>query len=149
MEPDDITVFYVTANDYPILFAHGLFPLSGRFDPHRLKDVSVEQLAFQSLGSAVVNGNRCVVLRASPVKGQSDSYDEFWIDPNRESSVVRWFRYVNQGKVFARLDIESVETSDGWLPRSWSTCFYHTPVAWNKGPRVPLGQCRYRGLGQP
>lgn len=121
---DRTTLHLFTAFSLPIMFAHGLFPLSGTFNPRDFGALSVDKLTLQVHGHAVVDGRRCVVLRAYPKVTQHEAgYDEFWVDPTRDSAVLRWERH-SQGRVFARLEITYTKRGNDWLPQTWTTTFY-------------------------
>lgn len=129
IQTDHRTVWNFTAFDQPVLMAHGLFPLSGVFEHRNLRGLSVDHLTLQSVGTARIDQRVCWVARALPPGSDraEPGYDQFWIDPQRQSAVLRWERYF-RGKIYARLEIDYQETAHGWLPRGWKTTWYKAEV---------------------
>ncbi len=53
--------------------------------------------------------------------------DIYWVDPSRDSVIVRWERYAGQNvgrNLWAQIDIQYENATFGWLPRSWRITHY-------------------------
>jgi hypothetical protein len=101
----------------PLLLAHGLIPRllvrPGFDDKPNAEDFHVH-------GQAGYAGRVCLVLRTHPLRSGSDSVvDEFWIDPERSSAVVRHLSYIKT-RVANDWEIEGQALSFGWVPARWS-----------------------------
>jgi hypothetical protein len=106
--------------DYPLLLSQGIvrpWPLGLSAD-QLLPAPSLEQeIRVHSHG--VLRESDCLILRSTESKDAYKVYDEFWIDPTRESAVVRAERY-QRGRLSKRVDTRYQETGHGWLPESWT-----------------------------
>jgi hypothetical protein len=104
---------------YPPFYGHGIVPYAGTsrlFPGHLTIEPDTEPLTVH--GEVVHDGRRCLVLRTPPSQGVATSYDELWIDPSRDSAIVRHAFY--SGKT-PRVDmlVWYRQTSHGWLSDRW------------------------------
>lgn len=86
--------------------------------PGRLKTKPDEEIWYVH-GQGTHAGRPCLVLRTYPFRGGNTLFDELWIDPARESAVLRQIVYVN-GQPIRDSDINYQESSRGWFPRNWT-----------------------------
>ena len=105
----------LTAPDYPVLFAAGCFHLSGNFDPRQIRNTTAEMLGLTQIGIGQKQGQKCVVVRAfRDLANQPDSYDEFWVNVERNAAIVFWeaARYVvsNSHKLKSRMKSAQIQT---------------------------------------
>lgn len=106
----------------PVLFGHGL--LAGLAEPPAFAP-QFEAADFVVHGQGVQAGHKCLVIRSLPLRQGTDKlYEEYWVDPTQESSVVR-YRYFRGGVLVTNTDIEYQKTANGWLPVRWTA----TPFA--------------------
>jgi hypothetical protein len=101
----------------PLLFAHGFVPQYAQppaFD--RPPDVD----DFIVRGQATRDGRPCIIVKTFPLHQSSQtSWDEYWVDVERDCAVVRQLGYKND-KPIVDLEITYQETKQGWLPQRWT-----------------------------
>jgi hypothetical protein len=110
---------YVEPSMFPAFYGHGIVPYAGsdRIYPARLKfEPNTDLLTVH--GQVVHEGRPCLVLRTPPSEGTQTCYDELWVDPARDSAVVRHARYGGKTPI-TDLIIWYRETTHGWLPDHW------------------------------
>lgn len=118
----NLASMHVEANYWPILFAHGCVPTvhnPPRQDAFRIKP-DPEIWTVHGVGNHA--GRSCLVLRTLPLQHMDPLFDECWVDPARDSAVVRQLYYAN-GKPWYDWDIQYESTAHGWLPKSWTWTF--------------------------
>jgi hypothetical protein len=104
---------------WPLFVGHGTIPtLLGHVLPGRLRVQPDAELLFVH-GRGIHAGRNCVVLRTHAVQFSTTSFDEFWVDPARDSAVLRLACYAG-GHPASDLEIAYQETSHGWLPQRWT-----------------------------
>lgn len=105
---------------WPILFAHGIVGIE-REDaiiPGKLAfEPKLELLLFH--GRGVQNGRPCLVFRTPFRKGRATFFEEFWVDSERDSALVRR-RWFTDSTATDDLEIDYHKTSHGWLLKSWT-----------------------------
>jgi hypothetical protein len=108
---------YVRVQELPILLGHGYIPTA--------PNVSLSSLfrsdTFSDLipaGTAAIGDIECTVLRSKPTSGKSAVFREYWVDPSRDSAIVR-SRTISQDCLLDTVDIHYEKTALGWLPQSW------------------------------
>lgn len=109
-----------TPEDWPFFLGHGIVGLitaqhilPGRLNSAPKKDV------YHVKGEGNFANRACLVLRTEPQEFNQVLWDELWVDPGRESAVLRQTSYEN-GKILTDIQIEYQETAGGWLPQSWT-----------------------------
>ncbi len=122
----------------PFFVGHGtVMWRGGPVIPGKLKGQPDRDLVYVH-GAAVHQGRPCLVLRTQAVRRLSTSFDEFWVDPARESAIVRQF-WMADKVAYVDFDIEYQATADGWLPLRW-VCTQRDPgsgkTAWIEQLRV-------------
>ncbi len=102
----------------PIFAAHGLVTMLG-------VEVTADNLKwthnpadYYVHGEGVHDGRACVIVRSQSFKRVGDVCDEYWVDPGRDSAVVRQI-WLNGDKPTKDWDIKYQRTPAGWLPESW------------------------------
>jgi hypothetical protein len=71
----------------------------------------------------VHGGVPCQVIRTQALKLSTTSYDEFWVDPARDSAIVRYVMYSGKN-IFNNIDMQYQKTPHGWLPKQWVFTHY-------------------------
>jgi hypothetical protein len=105
--------------DYPILFAHGIVPpTSGKVDLLALRDDACWRWITQT-GTGEIGGRNCVILHYRNPNDLGRVYNEYWVDLERESAVVRWTSYSSGIGARPTLEIQYRQTEHGWLPERW------------------------------
>jgi hypothetical protein len=107
------------ARIWPVLFAHGVVPTvnkSARPDQLPTNHTTEE---FEFRGDVRYKENMCIVLRTDPVASTPAVVDEFWIDPIKESGIVRYVYFSGGNNPWYRMDITYQKSENGWLPSSW------------------------------
>jgi hypothetical protein len=103
----------------PLFFAHGIIRtseheiVSGKFKEKPGMDY------FHVHGSGVHGGRTCLVLRTETLQMGTSSFDELWVDPGRDSAIVRYIVY-SGGKPFSDTVVQYGKTTQSWLPKSWT-----------------------------
>jgi outer membrane lipoprotein-sorting protein len=110
----------------PLFFAQGVVRtsedeiVSGRFKRLPAMDY------FHVHGSGSLAGRSCLVLRTETLQMGTSSFDELWVDPGRDSAIVRYLTY-SAGKPFNDSVIQYGKTTEGWLPQSWTFTTFTGP----------------------
>jgi hypothetical protein len=105
----------------PMLIALGIVPSVHhllKFDPYKIPQD--DQNVWRIHGESIHRGHQCIVLRSHPVMYAQPSFDECWVDPSRESAVVRYIIYSGKNP-WSDYDIRYEDTPSGWLPSAWTT----------------------------
>lgn len=104
---------------WPLLYAHGSIPSQGEHPgPGKLRILPDPELLYVH-GQAVSRDRPVWVLRTHAVKTARASFDEFWVDKERESAVVRYALVRGDVPVYEAL-IDYQETTRGWMPLRWT-----------------------------
>ncbi|HZU36139.1 MAG TPA: hypothetical protein VFA18_09530 [Gemmataceae bacterium] len=114
----------VLAYDYwPLLFGHGIIPtwLFGPVPGARLRRLP-EARTLSVAGHAHYQDRDCLVLRTRPMRLGIVIYDEYWVDPERQSAVLRYATYAG-GKADTDLEMTYARTALGWLTQRWTYTF--------------------------
>jgi hypothetical protein len=107
------------ATYWPLVIGHGLIvPNGDRVRPGHLRGLP-DVRRFHVHGEGHHDGRPCLILRAHPPNDNPQVYDEFWVDPGRDSAVVRQTVMGSRGPCLD-LVIAYQETAHGWLPRAWT-----------------------------
>lgn len=104
---------------WPLLCAHGIVPTVNKpARPDRLPSRhTIEE--FESRGEVNHAGIRCLLFKTDPVASIPLLTDEFWVDPARESAIIRQV-YWSGKNPWLRFDTNFQKSKDGWLPTSWT-----------------------------
>jgi hypothetical protein len=98
----------------PLLFGHGL---TSAIDPRDGLKMSMRGGQWRAIGHAEAAGRRMVVLRSVPI-GHTSIYNEYWVDVERDSAIVRWT--VSSDDVPASITEIAYEARNSlWLPSEW------------------------------
>lgn len=115
--------FILNAFDYPVFLAHGNIPTPSQpIDATRLR-IPLDESAFAVNARGVLDGHNCLILRTSGSTRQPDSRTEYWVDVDRGGIVLRATRHWRETTESLQ-NIAYQSTEYGWLPKSWTTCFY-------------------------
>jgi hypothetical protein len=109
-----------TSDYWPFFLGHGIVPLTTEQHilPGRLA-VAPQKETFHIHGEGVLDNRSCLVLRSKTWDYGNVGFDELWVDPARESAVVREAAYVN-GTIYTDIQVDYQETREGWLPHGWT-----------------------------
>jgi hypothetical protein len=104
---------------WPAFTAHGLVPtVNAPLRMDRLPPAH-EPEDFEVRGTVAHAGRQCVVLKTVPAGTTPNMSDEFWVDPFRQSAILRHIKWQGKNPWF-RLDVEYTQTPHGWLPKKWT-----------------------------
>jgi hypothetical protein len=109
-----------TDTPWPCFAGHGIVVISDReqITPGRLKfEPDLSLLTVH--GQAVHNSRTCLVLRTPASHGSMPMFQEFWVDPGRDSALVRRRQFAGQTPT-TDVEMEYQATSHGWLVRAWT-----------------------------
>ncbi|MCI0461267.1 MAG: hypothetical protein L0Z62_30335 [Gemmataceae bacterium] len=71
-------------------------------------------------GRGAYDNRTCLLLRTHPLaSGEAAYFKEFWVDPARESALVRIVDYLGRHPT-TELNIQYQRTKDGWLTKGWN-----------------------------
>jgi hypothetical protein len=107
----------ITASLGPLLCAHGLVP---RWTRQPDFDMKLEAKDFQVHGQGVQDGRACAVVRTVPHETFfNTTFDEYWVDPERDGAILRYTIYQNE-KPLVDEEVSWQATPQGWLPQRWT-----------------------------
>ena len=107
----------------PLFLAHANIEVGGAaIVPGRLK-LRPDPELLTVHAEVRYDGRPVLVLRTRPERGPVVAYEEFWVDPNRESIIIRDMRYEDD-EPRSDLTIRYQQTDIGWLPESWTETLY-------------------------
>lgn len=109
-----------TSEYWPFFLGHGVVGLTTQQHilPGRL-GVAPKKDVYHVEGEGNYADRACVVLRTEAQEAGTVIWDELWVDPGRESAVLRQAAYAND-KMVMDIQIAYQETRGGWLPQSWT-----------------------------
>lgn len=108
-----------TVGERPFFAGHGSIAWTeGQIMPGKLRTMPDTELLTVH-GQGVHNGRACLVLRTPTRRGHSTSFDEYWVDTQRESALARQLHYVGNVAQY-EISIEYQPTAQGWLPKRWT-----------------------------
>ncbi len=117
----------ITASLGPLLFAHGLVPRLTRPPDF---DLPLEGKDFFVHGQGVQEGRPCVVVRTFPHETfRETTFDEYWVDLERDGAIARHTIYRNE-KALVDREVAWQLTPHGWMPLHW------TETAWDPHQRI-------------
>lgn len=112
--------------DLPVFFSHGSF-LSPQFEPAGHKMLNLPEAAiFAEHETIEYEGRQCILLRTHPLFGRGRFHHEIYVDPARDSAVVRYDFFLEK-RLFSSLKIEHEATEHGWLPARWTVTIFENP----------------------
>jgi hypothetical protein len=115
--------------DYPILFAHGIVPSrSGQVNLLALRDDDRWNW-FVHTGDATIDGRTCAILRYRNPNDPGTVFDEYWVDLEKTSAVIRWKSYYSESSSpTQQLEVDYQRSDHGWLPDRWTATAYISPT---------------------
>ncbi len=117
LQTDRYSAFVIENIDFPIFFAHGIFPSRTASISPALLRIPLERDWFGYHGEAPTRDGQCTVLRTQAF--HSGSFGEYWVDPTRESAVIRYVAH-SKGRPTHTADISHRNTEHGWMPEKWT-----------------------------
>ena len=106
------------ADYWPFFVGHGIIStMYHEIAPKTMLDKPDIELFFIH-GQGVHQGRACLVVRSHPQRRDA-TVDELWVDPARDSAIVRQLQVHSDGNPFTESDIQYQQTPKGWLPKSW------------------------------
>jgi hypothetical protein len=120
---------------WPYFASHGCVCIGPRqrIVPGELKVEPKIDLLRQH-GEANQDGRACLVFRTPPRRGNALNFEEYWIDFERDSAVLRR-RYFTNATPFDDLEMQYTQTGHGWLVSKWT----RTTRVENKGTSISTG----------
>jgi hypothetical protein len=107
------------SNIWPLLFAHGVVPTVNKpARPDRMPDQHTSE-DFDYRGKVGHAGSQCYILKSHPVASTPFLVDEFLIDPDKTSAIVRHVYFAGKNPWF-RFDVAYEQSESSWLPKSWT-----------------------------
>ena len=115
----DLSSAAFTMVEWPFFVGHGVIASQNRpIMPGKWRTYPDPDLMIVH-GRSVHSGRACLVIRTQTLKALGTSFDEYWVDTQRESAVVRQVCYANQIALY-EMAIDYQSTPHGWLPKSWT-----------------------------
>lgn len=112
------------ANYYPIFFGHGrIHTVFEPIIPGQLRNKPDPDYLYVH-GTGVHVGRTCLIVRTQTLKSATTSFDEYWVDTDRESAILRYVSYCD-AKPRDDITIQYRKTSGSWLPERWRAPFYN------------------------
>lgn len=112
--------------DYPVFFAHGLVPSGGLMIGPEVYRSEIDPTIFDEVSEVEEKGRRYVVLSTVPLFAGGKGEYEMWVDPDRESAVIKWTTYVSS-RITLTMDIRHEQMKRGWFPASWTIATFDAP----------------------
>lgn len=110
-------------NYFPIFFGHGrIYTVFEPIIPGKLRNNPDSGYLYVH-GTGVYDRRTCLIVRTQTLKRNTTSFDEYWVDTERESAILRHVAYCNS-KPSHDITIEYRKALAGWLPASWVLTFY-------------------------
>ncbi len=103
---------------WPVFLASGVVMLPGELIYPGQLTPPMDSSACSVHGQAVREGRPCTVVRGFN-KSAEIAYQEYWVDVDRDSSVVR-FLIGSKGRPAWDMDVQYEKSKSGWLPKSWT-----------------------------
>lgn len=108
--------------EYPLLFAHGIFPSREEpLRPARMRRL-IDEMLFVEHGVAGPAEAPYLVLRTRPLSDDVDDFYEVWTDPNHQSAVVRW-AWIRGGQEQIVIEVQN-DSAVPAMPESWTAARY-------------------------
>jgi hypothetical protein len=117
LQTERYSQFTFENSEYPLFFAHGVFPSGNATISPKLLRIPRDPGWFSYHGHAPSKDRECVILRTRA--HSNGAYSEYWIDPSQESGVVRWILYSKEHPT-AAIDTSYRKTQAGWIPDKWT-----------------------------
>lgn len=103
---------------YPIFFGHGrIYTVFEPILPGKMRNKPDPDYLYVH-GTGVQDGRTCLIVRTQTLRSGTTSFDEYWVDTERESAILRYFSY-SGGKPTRDITIHYGKLSPGWLPERW------------------------------
>jgi len=108
---------------YPIFFGHGrIYTVFEPIIPGKLRNKPDADYLYIH-GTGVQDGRTCLIVRTQTLKTITTSFEEYWVDTERESAILRQLSYCNS-KPSRDFTIHYRKSSGGWLPDRWRYQLY-------------------------
>ena len=104
---------------YPLFFGHGVVPVAevDQLYPGHLR-IEPDAGLLYFYGEAIHAGRRCLVFRTHPLSVEMVGFWEYWVDPDRDSALVRFVSYSGESPD-QDTAIDYQATPGGWLAKNW------------------------------
>jgi hypothetical protein len=120
---------------FPIFFGHGrIYTVFEPIIPGQLRNKPDAEYLYVH-GTGVRDGRTCLIVRTQTLKTVTTSFDEYWVDTEREGAILRHVGYCNS-KPSHDIMIRYRKTSAGWLPESWRLEIYNESLLYTDNMRV-------------
>jgi len=110
----------------PIFFAHGrIYTPTEKIVPGQMRN-KPDPNYLHIHGTAVQEGRSCLIVRTQTLQLGNISFEEYWVDPERDSTIVRYSSYSGDKKLSCDQDlvIHYKHLPDGWFPLDWRWTFF-------------------------
>lgn len=122
---------------FPFFFAHGrIYTAMEPILPGRLRNKPDPGFLYVH-GTSVCENQPCLVLRTQTLGQSTPCFDEYWVDTEKESAIVRYLGYSDKTATHD-LNIHYCKSHGHWLPESWRLANYLSagPLAGYREVRV-------------
>ncbi len=103
---------------FPIFFGHGrIYTVFEPILPGKLRNKPDPDYLYVH-GTGVQDKRTCLVVRTQTLRSGTTSFDEYWVDVERESAILRYVSY-SGNKPSRDITIHYRKSSAGWLPERW------------------------------
>ncbi len=106
---------------YPLFFAHGRIHTDREpILPGKLRHkIHSDYMYVHDTG--VLDERKCLILRTQPLPEFANKpFEEYWVDTERDSAVVRYVRYVGPKPLITfEIRVRYRQYQDSWLPDGW------------------------------
>ncbi len=111
------------SNYYPIFFAHGrIYTAIEPILPGGLKN-KPDPNYLHIHGRGVYEDRACLILRTQTLQMMTTSFDEYWVDTERECAIVRYLAYSGKNPS-QEIGIRYQKFHEHWLPETWRWIVY-------------------------
>lgn len=106
------------SNFFPIFFGHGrIYTVFEPIIPGKLRNKPDPDYLYVH-GTGVQDERTCLIVRTRTLKTVTTSFEEYWVDTERESAILRYVDYCNS-EPRSDITIHYRKLSAGWLPERW------------------------------
>lgn len=109
----------IDSHHWPLFAGHGVVVTDGTavIVPGKLRPQG-DTSEWLVHGNGVVAQRPCLVIRSQARRMSSVDFEEFWVDVERDSALVRQVHYSN-GKPAMEFNVQYQQTAAGWLAEQW------------------------------
>ena len=130
IQTDSFEAAFNGNEDNPVFWGCGIIWVSAT----RLKKLKfpIDERNYLFEGFGEIGGRRHVVLRSPNLQPGNEVRYEFWVDPDRGSTISR-SRYIQDGKLRFQIDADWDQHSGRWFPTKWA---YSSNIPGRQPPKL-------------